>query len=153
MSDFDSDFNEIKEVKQNRSNYFVTLNSNKTPEDIDPKVFVEAFKQLYTKYLPLCIHYNDKSSKSEGWEKIDEVILHKACLEVGSTMKRVHIHFCITFVHRTNIRLEGPVLEKLMTKLSGIDKKIHVDLAYLRTNEDIDRAVNYTMKNMDLIEF
>lgn len=126
------------EGKLSHSNWFVTFNTNKTQEYVQPKHLATLVKQYLTpEFIREAIYYIDEKKR-----KIDEDQYHlitnaktQSAVEIGGKMNYVHVHVMLCFDHYTRLRLDYDLFkERLNEKMA--DHGIELVYAYWHFYKD-----------------
>jgi len=104
--------------RKQESNFFITINSNKSPEDTEHvELAVKHMEQMLERLsdervLATYLRFGPKDASYEG-DKYTDVIHSvdwKAAVETGDVMKRVHAHIWLTITHYSQIQINVHML-------------------------------------------
>ena len=105
--------------RKQESNFFITINSNKSPEpgedyDIGVKHMENMLKHLSTERSMAAYFKFGPVDKSYMGDKFADVIHNvdwKSAIETGDTMNRLHAHVWLTVSHYSQIQMNVPILQ------------------------------------------
>jgi len=110
------------EGKLAHSNWFVTFNTNKTQDVVDPKHLAVLVKQHLTpEFIRESIYYIDEKKKRIAEDHYHLITNAKtqSAVEIGGKMHFVHVHVMLCFDHYTRMRLDyDGFKERLNEKLA-----------------------------------
>lgn len=113
--------NEGDHVRENlgplkHSNWHGVMNSNKTPNEIDPEEFEACVRNIMTDdFVRSMILYKDENGfviknmtpeQRRAFESKIENVEYETVIEVGGAKNYVHAHVMVAITHRTNVQLD-----------------------------------------------
>ncbi len=111
--------------RKQESNFFVTINSNKSPDspadcDQTVKAMENVLKELKEdRVLAQCIKFGPKNPETYINDKYHDVVHSvdfKAAVETGDVMRRVHCHIWLTITHYSQIQINVKMLQIIARK-------------------------------------
>ena len=104
--------------RKQESNFFLTINSNKTPDNPENKhLVVTRMEAMLTKLanervLATYLKFGPKADeyKEDVYADVIHSVDWKAAVETGDVMKRVHAHVWLTITHYSQIQINVQML-------------------------------------------
>jgi len=107
----------VPQEKIKASNFFITYNTNRLANEVDPKKLEQVLNTiLSSELIRKAIYYVDDDgfeTNKDFYDQIESANV-ESVVEIASKTGYVHAHILISFKHRTKLRLDYALLKKLI---------------------------------------